>query len=135
MLNKELLLTPQSKAPIGEFRFYTSDYAEPVYWQAYDSGGAVRTGAVLYGNKGESGYGEPVYSHIEIRSWSVYILKDFIHYEHPMNVYYKDERLGELSNGLFSVYENSSVNNSSWYGYGGIGGLTNKDQLYLYLRD
>lgn len=67
MLNKELLLTPQSKAPIGEFRFYTSDYAEPVYWRAYDSGGTVRTGAVLYGN-------EAVYSHIEIRSSHVYIL-------------------------------------------------------------
>lgn len=128
MLNKELLLTPQSKAPIGEFRFYTSDYAEPVYWRAYDSGGTVRTGAVLHDN-------EAVYSHIEIRSWYVYILKDFIHYAHPMDVYYKDERLGKLSNGLFSVYENASVNNSSWWGYGGIGGLTNKDKLYLYLRD
>ena len=123
------------KVPIGEFRFYASGYTEHVYWRAYDSGGTVRTGAVLFGNPNETYYGEPVPSHLEIRSWEVYILKDFIYYEHPMDVYYKDERLGKLSNGLFSVYENSSVTNSSWWGYGGIGGLTNKDQLYLYLRD
>lgn len=136
MLNKELLMVPYGKVPIGEFRFYCSDYTEPVYWEAYDSEGARRTGEVLYDDENDtSSYGQPVLSHALILHQYSFLLKGFIHYAQPMDVYYKNERLGKLSNGVFRCYENSSIDGTSWYGYGGYGGLTNKDKLYLYLHE
>lgn len=91
MLNKELLLTPQSKAPIGQFHFYSASSKGFVYWGAFDSEGAHRTGYVWhnYVNSGDAVSGLS-----GVRSYLDYAFQDFIYKSYPAVVYYKDKQVG-----------------------------------------
>lgn len=112
MLNKELLLTPQSKAPIGQFHFYSASSKDFVYWGAFDSDGVHRTGYVWhnYVNSGDAVSGLS-----GVRSYLDYAFQDFIYKSYPANVYYKDKLVGELiGEGIFKFSTSSGYIDSLW---------------------
>lgn len=112
MLNKELLLTPQSKAPIGKFHFYSASSKDIVYWGAFDSDGVHRTGYVWhnYVNSGDAVSGLS-----GVRSYLDYAFQDFIYKSYPADVYYKDKLVGELiGEGIFKFSTSSGYIDSLW---------------------
>lgn len=112
MLNKELLLTPQSKAPIGQFHFYTASSKAAVYWGAFDSEGIHRNGLIWhdYVNSGDAVYGSNA-----VRSYLNYAFQDFIYKAYPAVVYYKRKLVGELiGEGIFKFSPTSSYIDSLW---------------------
>ena len=112
MLNKELLLTPQSKAPIGQFHFYSASSKGFVYWGAFDSDGVHRTGYVWH-NYVDSG--DAVSGLSAVRSYLNYAFQDFIYKSYPAVVYYKDKLVGELiGDGIFKFSTSSGYIDSLW---------------------
>lgn len=112
MLNKELLLTPQSKAPIGQFHFYSASSKGFVYWGAFDSDGVHRTGYVWH-NYVDSG--DAVSGLSAVRSYLNYAFQDFIYKSYPAVVYYKDKLVGELiGEGIFKFSTSSGYIDSLW---------------------
>lgn len=112
MLNKELLLTPQSKAPIGRFHFYCASPKSFVYWGAFDSNGVHGWGYVWhdYVNSGDAVIGPSV-----VRSDLNYAFQDFIYKSYPADVYYKDKLVGELiGEGIFKFSASSEYIDSLW---------------------
>ena len=112
MLNKELLLTPQSKAPIGQFHFYTASSEDIVYWGAFDSEGVHRNGLIWhnYVNSGDA-----VYGFYTVRSYLKYAFQDFIYKSYPADVYYGKKLVGELiGEGIFKFSPTSSYIDSVW---------------------
>lgn len=112
MLNKELLLTPQSKAHIGQFHFYTASSKSAIYWGAFDSEGNHRNGLIWhnYVNSGDNVFGLNA-----VRSYLKYAFKDFIYKSYPADVYYKDKLVGELiGEGIFKFSTSSGYIDSLW---------------------
>ena len=112
MLNKELLLTPQSKAHIGQFHFYSASSKDFVYWGAFDGDGVHRTGYVWH-NYVDSG--DAVSGLSGVRSYLNYAFQDFIYKSYPAVVYYKDKLVGELiGEGIFKFSTSSGYIDSLW---------------------
>lgn len=112
MLNKELLLTPQSKAPIGQFHFYSASSKDFVYWGAFDSDGVHRSGYVWhnYVNSGDAASGLSA-----VRSYLSYAFENFIYHSYPAYVYYKDKLVGELiGDDTFKFSTSSGYIDSLW---------------------
>lgn len=112
MLNKELLLTPQSKAPIGQFHFYSASSKDFVYWGAFDSDGVHRTGYVWH-NYVDSG--DAVSGLSAVRSYLSYAFENFIYHSYPAYVYYKDKLVGELiDDGILKFSTTSGYIDKMW---------------------
>lgn len=112
MLNKELLLRPQSKAPIGKFHFYSTSSKSIINWGAFDSDGTHRTGYVWHNevNSGDAAVGLSA-----VRSYLQYAFQDFIYKSYPADVYYKDKLVGELiGNGIFKFSTTSGYIDKFW---------------------
>lgn len=112
MLNKELLLTPQSKVHIGQFHFYSASSKDFVYWGAFDSDGVHRTGYVWYNYVNS---GDAVSGLSGVRSYLDYAFQDFIYKSCPADVYYKNKLVGELiGEGIFKFSTSSGYIDSLW---------------------
>lgn len=112
MLNKELLLTPQSKAHIGQFHFYSASSKDFVYWGAFDSDGVHRTGYVWH-NYVDSG--DAVSGLSAVRSYLNYAFENFIYHSYPAYVYYKDKLVGELiDDGILKFSTTSGYIDKMW---------------------
>ena len=112
MLNKELLLTPQSKAHIGQFHFYSASSRDFVYCGAFDSEGTHRTGYVWH-NYVDSG--DAVSGLSAVRSYLNYAFQDFIYKSYPAVVYYKNKLVGELiGEGIFKFSTSSGYIDKMW---------------------
>ena len=113
MLNKELLLTPQSKAPIGKFHFCCGGTRSFLYWGAFDSEGTHRTGYVWHEAVNS---GDVVLGLSPVRSYLQYAFQDFIYNSYPAVICYKDKLVGELiGNGVFKFSTTSGYIDTAWF--------------------
>ena len=134
MLNKEFLLTPQSKAPIGKFHFYSASSKSIINWGVFDSDGTHRTGYVWHNkvNSGDAAFGLSA-----VRSYLQYAFQDFIYKSYPADVYYKDKLVGELiGNGIFKFSTTSGYIDKLWNSLDivNFSNTTFDKSLYIYLK-